>query len=108
MVPLHIVNDDEPNEGCEFVSVGVSSVSSFGSIVVNGGIHDVSAEAIVIIEESDFMSAILGTEGVSPGGEGGLSPTTAEVSCVGKVRLRVSNCLDGKIHDTDVGGPSAR
>lgn len=107
-MPLHIVHDDTPNEGCEFVSVGVSSVSSAGSVVANGGIHDVSAEAIVVIEESDFKSAILGTEGVSPGGGGGLSPTTAEVGCVGKVELRVLNCLDKKIHDTDVRGASVR
>lgn len=85
MVPLDIVHDDRPNEGCEFVSVGVSSVSSGGSVVVNGGIHDVSAEAIVVIEESDFTSAVLSSEDVDAGGGGGLSPTTAEVGCVGKV-----------------------
>lgn len=81
VVSLPIVHDNDPNEGCEFVQVGLTAVSGTGSAVLNGGIHDVSAEAVVLIEEDDFTSAVRTTappEGLDAAG-GGLSPATAEV-----------------------------
>lgn len=79
-VPLPIIHDNNPNEGCEAVTLAVTAVSS-GSAVADGGIHDVTTEAVVLIEEGDFTSAVLGTappEGLQVE-VGGLSPATAEV-----------------------------
>ena len=76
-----MVHDNIPNEGCEFVTLSVSSVSVDGSAIVNGGIHDVSTEAVILIEESDFTSAVLETtlvDGTDAGG-GELSPAAAKV-----------------------------
>lgn len=81
MLPLPILHDNVPNEGCEVVTLGVTAVSGGGVAVTDGGIYDVSAEAVVKIEEDDFVSAV--REAVAPEGlsaeEGGLSPATAEV-----------------------------
>lgn len=84
VVSLPIVHDNDPDEGCEFVEVGVTAVSGTGSAVLDGGIHDVSAEAVVLIEEDDFTSAVrtaVPPEGLNAGG-GGLSLATAEVGGV--------------------------
>ncbi|CAM9750475.1 unnamed protein product, partial [Ectocarpus sp. 4 AP-2014] len=81
VVSLPVVHDNDPDEGCEGVTIGVTAVSGTGSAVVNGGIHDVSAEAVVTIEEDDFTSAVRTTTlptGLGVGG-GQLSPATAEV-----------------------------
>lgn len=80
---LSVVHDpDEPDEGCEVVVVGVTAVTGTGaSVVTDGGIHDVSTEAVVRLEEDDFTSAVRSTvdpDSVDVGG-GGLSPATAEV-----------------------------
>lgn len=88
MFPVPIVHDNSPNEGCEVVIVGVTAVSGSGVAAVNGGIHDVSAEAVVMIEEEDFTSTVLETafpEGVNTEG-GVLSPATAEVGVVGMTK----------------------
>lgn len=81
VVSLPIVHDNDQDEGCESVTLGVAAVTGNGLAVVDGGIHDVSAEAAVRIEESDFTSAVLDT--VPPEGmdvaAGGLSPATARV-----------------------------
>lgn len=80
-MPVPIVHDDDPNEGCELVIVGVTNIAGNGVPVSVGGIHDASAESIIAIEEADFTSAVLET--VLPVGleveGGGLSPATAEV-----------------------------
>lgn len=81
MLPLPIFHDNVPNEGCEIVTIGVTAVSGDGVAVADGGIYDVSAEAVVKIEEDDFVSAVRETvvpEGLSVD-EGGLSPVAAEV-----------------------------
>lgn len=80
---LPIVHDlNDPDEGCEVVVVGVTAVTGTGaSIVSDGGIHDVSTEAVVRLEEDDFTSAVRETvepEGLDVDG-GGLSPAAAEV-----------------------------
>ena len=85
ILPLPILHDNVPNEGCEVVTLGVTAVSGDGVAVTDGGIHDVSAEAVVKIEEVDFVSAVRETvlpEGLSAE-EGGLSPASAEVSRTG-------------------------
>lgn len=94
VVQVPVVHDNTPNEGCETVTVGVTAVSGNGSAVVTGGIHDVAAQATVMIEEDDFTSAVLET-GIPVGLEtdgGGLSPATAEVRLNGK-----SNGADQRI-----------
>lgn len=78
---LPVLHDEDPNEGCESVTLGVTAVTGQGSAVLDGGIHDVSAEASVRIEETTFTSAVLETappEGLDAAG-GGLSPATAQV-----------------------------
>lgn len=78
---LPIILDTDQDEGCESVTLGVTAVTSTGSAVVDGGIHDVSAEASVRIEENDFTSAVLDSvppEGLDVAG-GLLSPATARV-----------------------------
>lgn len=81
VVSLPITLDTEQDEGCESVTVGVTAVTGTGSAVVDGGIHDVSAEASVRIEENSFTSAVLDfvpREGLDVAG-GLLSPATARV-----------------------------
>lgn len=80
IVTLPVIHDNDPNEGCEAVTLAVAAVSS-GSAVADGGIHDVTTEAVVLIEENDFTSAVLGTALPEelPAEGGGLSPATAEV-----------------------------
>lgn len=83
LVSFPVVHDNIPNEGCQIVTVSVTAVSGTGSAAVDGGIHDVSADAVVMIEEDDFTSAVLETvprEILEPG-SGELSPATAEVQC---------------------------
>lgn len=78
---LPVLPDDDANEGCEAVTLGVTAVTGQGSAVLDGGIHDVSADASVRIEETTFTSAVLETappEGLDAAG-GGLSPATARV-----------------------------
>ena len=81
MLPLPILHDNVPNEACEVVTIGITAVSGDGVAATDGGIYDVSAEAVVKIEEDDFVSAVRDTvwpEGLNAE-EGGLSPATAEV-----------------------------
>lgn len=96
MASLPITLDAIQDEGCESVTLGVTAVTGSGSAVVEGGIHDVSAEASVRIEENDFTSAVL--DSVPPEGPvvagGLLSPATARVggrrtSIVPRSRLAV-------------------
>lgn len=79
---MSLIHDSDPDEGCELLVLEVTNVSSAnGSVVVVGGIHDVSAAAVVAIEEVDFNGAVLETKlpvGVLDGA-GGLSPIAAEV-----------------------------
>ena len=85
VVSLPILQDQDPNEGCESVTLGVTAVTGEGSAVVDGGIHDVSAGASVRIDEITFTSAVLETaapEGLDVAA-GGLSPATAEVGTCG-------------------------
>lgn len=83
VVSLPVILDTDQDEGCESVTLGVTAVTGTGSAVVDGGIHDVSAEASVRIEENDFSSAVLDSvppEGLDVAG-GLLSPATARVGC---------------------------
>lgn len=80
IIPFTVLSDNDPSEGCETVIVGIVNVSGNGSAAVNGGIHDVSAEAVITIEGEDFTSAVLQT--TLPTDVGGLSPATAEVGIV--------------------------
>lgn len=78
---LPIILDANQDEGCESVTLGVTAVTGTGSAVVDGGIHDVSAEAAVRVEENDFTSAVLDSvPPAEPGVAAGLlSPAAARV-----------------------------
>lgn len=98
LLSVPIVHDDDPDEGCEVLVLGVTDVTGInGSAVVVGGIHDVSAQAIVAIDEVDFSSRVLETESRVDVGEvaGGLSPGTAKAgrAVVRKCRAKqTENC----------------
>lgn len=77
---LGIIDDEEPDEGCEFVVFNITTNSGNGSVVQRSGIHDVGTVATIRIAENDFASSVLerSTDDAHSGG-GGLSPASAKV-----------------------------
>lgn len=80
MVP--VTRDEEPDEDCEVLVLGVVNVTGVNaSVVVEAGINNVSSEAFVAIREVNFTGAVL--EMTFPqdalSGPGGLSPASAKV-----------------------------